>query len=222
MVHLHLFSTIGEKDLRPILEVGRTYLAGEPEALVAYLPMASLSNREQERTEKAFRGLARIETIDTERMELPEMESILRKAHLLYIPDGNAFLLNHRLHVSRLMPYLSKKIQAGLPLIACGAGPVICGPNILTCDDLNMVETPHFNGLDVTPYNFNAHYDGSPERDNWLVNYHVFHDNPILLLGEAAHLQIEAKNTSLVSGEAWIWRKGREKERLEPGSKVSP
>ncbi len=222
MIHLHLFSLSGEQDIRSIVEVCRTYLEDQPEARVAYLPMASLSHLGEEYTGKAFHGLARIETIDTERMELPQIESILRRAHLLYIPGGNAFLLNHRLHISHLMPYLSKKVQTGLPLVASGAGVEICGPNILTSNDLNMVGTSYFKGMDVTPFNFNVHYDDSPERDNRLADYHVFHDNPILLLGEAAHLTVEGKTASLASGRAWAWHKGQEKERLEIGRKISP
>jgi len=43
----------------------------------AYLPMASLYGEEWlGRTEKFFDGLARVEMLNTEMMELPEMESI--------------------------------------------------------------------------------------------------------------------------------------------------
>ncbi len=222
MIHLDLFSTSGERDLRPLVETARLSLANQPEARVACLPMASFSDSWQEPAGRIFHSLAHLETIDTERMELPEIESILRRAHLLYIPGGNTFLLSHRLHLSRVTSYVSKKILAGLPLIALGAGVVICGPNILTSDDLNTVATPHFKGMELTPFNFSVHYDGTPERDNRLADYHVFHDNPILLLADSAHLRIEGKHVSLAGGEAWVWRKGGEKERLEVGVKISP
>jgi len=190
--------------------------------MVAYLPMASLYGEEWlGRSEKFFDGLARLEMLNTETMELPEMEAILRRAQLVYIPGGNTFLLNHRLHISRLMPYLSKKVQAGLPLVAFSAGTILCGPNTLTANDINMVETPHFNGLNLTPFNFYVHYAGDLEKDNWLVDYHVFHDNPVIIMSDGSYIKIEGRKTQLVVGEAWLLRKGQEKEKLKPGALIS-
>jgi len=222
-VNLHLFSSPGERDdIRYIIEAARPVLSGKPDATVAYIPMASLyGERGLELTQKYFGDLAQVEMLNTEMMELPEMEAILRRAALAYIPGGNTFLLNHRLHVSRLMPYLSKKIQAGLPVAAFSAGTVLCGPNILTANDLNSVETPHFNGLNVTPFNFNVHYAGDLERDNWLMDYHVFHDNPVIILADGAYVKIEGRKMQLVCGEAWVLRKGREKEKIKPGAAIT-
>ena len=199
-MNLHLFSSPGERDdIRYIIDAAKPYLAGKPDAVVAYLPMASLYGEEWlERTGKFFDGLARLEMLNTEMMELHQMESILRRAALVYIPGGNTFLLNHRLHISRLMPYLSKKVQAGLPLVAFSAGTVLCGPNILTSNDLNSVETRHFDGLNVSPFNFYVHYAGDLERDNWLMDYHIFHDNPVIIMADGSHIKIEGRKTQLV------------------------
>jgi dipeptidase E len=222
-MNLHLFSNPGERDdIRYIIDAAKLYLAGKPDATVAYLPMASLYGAKWlEQTQKYFVDLARVEMLDAEMMELPEMESILRSAALVYIPGGNTFLLNHRLHISRLMPYLSKKIQAGLPLVAFSAGTVLCGPNILTSNDLNAVETPHFDGLNVTPFNFNVHYIGDLERDNWLVDYHDFHDNPVIIMADGSYVKIDGRKTQLVVGDAWLLRKGAEKERIRPGALIT-
>jgi dipeptidase E len=148
------------------------------------------------------------------------MEAVIRNATLVYIPGGNTFLLNHRLHISKIMDYLHKKVTAGLPLIAFSAGTVLCGPNILTSNDINTVETPYFQGLNVTPFNINSHY---PEdeymragRDAWLSEYHVFHDNPIVMLEDGACVHVEGRKTLLVRGNAWILRKGQEKQKLGP------
>jgi len=222
-MNLHLFSSPGERDdIRYIIDAAQPYFVGKPDAVVAYLPMASLYGEKWlEQTRKYFDGLARVEMLNTEMMELPEMESILRRAALVYIPGGNTFLLNHRLHISRLIPYLSKKIQAGLPLVAFSAGTILCGPNILTSNDLNSVEMPHFDGLNVTPFNFNVHYVGDLERDNWLVDYHVFHDNPVVIMADGSYVKIEGRKTQLVVGDAWLLRKGQEKERIRPGALIT-
>ena len=119
---------------------------------MAYLPQARADRGALAAGDGApFRDVAQIEVIDTETMELAEMEAVLRRAALVYIPGGNAFLLNHRLQTSRLAAHLRKKIQNGLPVVAFGAGAVVCGPNILTSNDLNVVPTTHFDGLGVDP-----------------------------------------------------------------------
>jgi dipeptidase E len=221
VIDLHLFSSF---DLHQILDACRPYLEGKEDPLVAYLPVGSLANEWQEYTENAFRGLGRVATLDTESMTLPEMEALLRDAALVYLPGGNTYLLNHRLHLCKLMDYLRKKVAAGLPVVAFSAGTVLCGKNILTSNNLNIVPTTSFKGLDATPFNFNVHYPEDPlaraVRDDWLSEYHTFHDNPVILLADGAYVRIEGKKTTLVSGPAWILRKGREKQELVEGKPI--
>ena len=223
-MNLHLFSTPGQDDIRYILEAARPYLEDKDGPVIAYIPAASLGGTYQEYTEKAFRGLARVATISTELMTLPEMEAIIRNAALVYIPGGNTFLLNHRLHLSNILEYLRKKVMAGLPLIGFSAGTVLCGPNILTSNDINTVESTYFSGLNVLPFNFNCHYPEDEivrlEKDNWLGEYHVFHDNPVVMLADGAYVWVEGKKTQLVQGQAWILRKGQEKQKLATGMQI--
>lgn len=225
-MQLHLLSTPGEKgDIRYIVEVSRPYLEDKVDPVVAYMPLASLyTERWMELNEKSFRGLARLETVNTELMTQKEIEDILRRATLVYIPGGNTFLLNHRLHVSGVMPYLRKKIQAGLPFVGFSAGMILCGPNILTANDMNTVQTPHFGGLNLIPFNFFAHYAdgyGQSVHDEWLSDYHFFHDNPVVMLSDGAYVRVDGKKTTLVRGDAWILRKGEEKEKLDVGKAIN-
>ena len=224
-MNLQLFSTPGENDIRYIIEASRPYLSGKSDARIAFLPQAWLNIKHWlDYTVRAFDGLARVELIDTEQMDLAEMESIIRRAQAVYISGGNTFLLNHRLHISRLMPYLRKKVQAGLPVIGFSAGMIVCGPNILTSSDLNSVGTTYFDGIKGTPFNFFAHCAqdsyGQALQDDWLSDYHVFNDNPVILLSDGAYVKVDGKKTLLVRGEAWILRKDEEKEKLEEGKLI--
>jgi len=220
-VTLHLFSYPGENGIRHIVDASRPHLENRPNATVAYLPVGTLVDTYQEYTEKAFHGLARVETINTEMMTLPEMEDILRRASVVYIPGGNTFLLNHRLHLCRMMDFLRRKVAAGLPVVAFSAGTVLCGPNILTSNDMNIVPTSHYKGLQATPFNFNVHYPkdimAQADKDEWLREYHVFHDNPVILLSDGASVKVDGRKTTLEQGDAWVLRKGEEKEKLIPG-----
>ena len=194
---------------------------------MAYLPLASLyAEKWLEDNEKAFKNLARLEVVNAELMRQKEIEEIIRRAALVYIPGGNTFLLNHRLHVSGVMPALKRKIQAGLPFVGFSAGMILCGPNIITSKDMNTVQTPHFDGLNVSPFNFVAHYDadvyGQSAHDDWLMDYHVFHDNAVLMLNDGAYIKVDGKKTTLVRGDAWVLRKDSEKEKLEVGIAITP
>jgi dipeptidase E len=226
-MQLHLFSSPGENDIRYIVEASRPYLEDKDDPVVAYMPLASLyAERWIESNEKSFKGLARFEAVNAELMNQKEIEDIVRRAALVYVPGGNTFLLNHRLHSSGVMPYLRKKIQAGLPFVGFSAGMILCGLNILTANDMNTVETPHFAGLNLVPFNFFAHYAddgyGQSVHDDWLADYHFFHDNPVVMLSDGAYLKVDGKKTTLVRGDAWILRKNEEKEKLEPGKVISP
>jgi peptidase E len=223
---LHLFSSPGEDDIRYIVEASRPYLEDRQDAMVGYLPLASLyAERWLEFTGEAFRGLARLETINTELMGQSEIEAIIRRAAILYIPGGNTFLLNHRLHISGVMPYLRRKVQSGLPVVAFSAGAILCGPNILTSKDMNTVGTSHFDGLSACGFNFLTHYAqdeyGRSLHDAWLADYHFFHDNPVVMLCDGAYLQSDGHRLRLVRGEAWTLRKDEEKERLVPGVPIN-
>ena len=225
-MNLHLFSTPGENDLRSVVEASRPYLEDKDDPVIAYLPLASLyAEKWHELNQRAFEGLGRLDEINAELMSQKEIENIIREAALVYIAGGNTFLLNHRLHTCGVMPYLKKKVQNGLPVIGVSAGMVICGPNILTSRNMNTVETNHFDGLHASPFNFLAHYPkdayGQSVLDDWLGDYHFFHDNPILMLCEDAYIEMEGKKTSLVRGEAYILRKDEEKERLDEGKTVN-
>ena len=220
-MQLHLFaSPEPQRALEWAVETCTECVRGKQAATIAYLPLGSLVT-DASRIEKAFAGVARIEPINTEMMELAAMEAILRRAALAYIPGGNAYLLNHRLHASRLLPSLRKMVRNGLPVVAVDAGVVVCGPNVLTANDLNLVPTPHFDSLDATPFNLHVNYTDDARRDNWLAEYHAFHDNPILMLEDGASVRIEGKRTTLSRGNAWCWRAGAEKQRLTVGEAIS-
>ena len=224
--NLHLFSTPGKNDIDDIVDACRSYLESKEDPLVAYLPLATLyAERWLELTEDAFKGLAQLRSVNTELMTQKAIENIIREASLVYIPGGNTFLLNHRLHASGVMPFLQKKVQAGLPLVGFSAGAILCGPNILTSKDLNAVGTSFFKGLNALPFNISPHYPldghGQSINDEWLSDYYFFQDNPIIMMCDDAYVKCDGRKTTLVRGEAYILRKDQEKERLTEGQLIA-
>ena len=99
---------------------------------------------------------------------------------------------------------------------------MVCGPNVLTANDLNLVPTPHFDSLALIPFNLNVGYPDDAEIDNWLIDYRAFHNNPVIMLEDNAYARSDGKKTTLIRGRAWCWRPGEEKVRLTAGEPVSP
>lgn len=226
-MQLHLFSTPGENDdLRYVVGTSRPYLEDKMDPVIAYMPLASLyAEKWHGLNLSAFEGLGVLTEINAELMTQRQIENILREAALLYITGGNTFLLSHRLHASGVMPYLKKKIQNGLPVVGFSAGMVVCGPNILTSRNINTVETTHFSGLSVSPFNFVAHYPrdayGQSVWDEWLGEYHFFHDNPVIMVCDDGYVRVDGRKTTLARGEAYILRRDHEKERLDEGGPIN-
>src|SRR5690349_32255 len=202
-MNLHLFSNPGENDIRYIVEASRPHLEKKDDPIIAYMPLASLyAEKWLEFIQSAFGELGQVKTINAELMSQKEIEGILRDASLVYVPGGNTFLLNHRLHVSGVMAYLKKKVQSGLPYMGHSAGSILCGPNILTSKDLNTVPTPHFEGLNVVPFNISPHYPkaayGQSVKDEWLAEYHFFYDNLVVIMWDAVFFKVDGKRMLLV------------------------
>jgi dipeptidase E len=221
-MELHLFSSPGERDIQYVLEASHPYLAAQSNPTVAYLPAAAVGHNWLDYTEKAFKDLAAVALIDVETMNQADIESVLNRAALIYISGGNTFLLNHRLHQRGIVDLLRQKVVDGLPLVAFSAGTTICGPNILTSNDMNMCETAFFSSLNLTPFNFSVHYPADDparaERDDWLQEYHAFHANSILALEDGAYLRIQNSRAVAARGNCWLLAKGQARQKVDIGA----
>ena len=72
-------------------------------------------------------------------------------------------------------------------------------------------------GLNLIPFNFFAHYAddayGQSVHDDWLADYHFFHDNPVIMLSDGAYVKVDGKKTSLCAARRGSCVKTQEKEK---------
>jgi dipeptidase E len=224
-MQIHLFSSPGERDIRYILDASRPYLQAAPNPVVAYLPAASWRSNWLAYTEKAFAGLGAIAYIDTATMTATDINAILERATCLYVSGGNTYLLNHRLHQTGLMAELRQRVIADLPFIGFSAGAILCGPNMLTANDMNLCATTRFDSLNLVRYNFDAHFPvdeaGREQQADWLLDYHAYHDNPILALEDGAYLYVDQETVTLKQGVCWLIEKGQARRPLAVGTTLA-
>jgi dipeptidase E len=212
IVDLHLLSTPGEKDIRYILEACRPYLEAQTHPRVAFMQWASVNNDWLPYTRQDFSELASVDALDPDPTCLEKNEQILDRCRVVYISGGNTYLLNHRLHESKLYTSLQQRALAGLPIVGFSAGAILCGPNILTTHDINLIPSHHFDSLNLLPYNVVAHYPSNDaqreDEDDWLSDYQAHHANPILTLEDGAYVRFDGQGLKVVRGSAWILEAG--------------
>lgn len=233
-MQIHLFSTPGEQGIEWILEAARTILAGKSRPIVAYLPAASDEHHWVRQTREAFRGLASVRVIDVTQQPFSRILSTLGRADLLYIPGGNTYLLARRLHAvpisidhpeagtADLILEIRRRVLAGLPVVCCSAGSVLCGPDILTTNDTNECGCTTFEGLDLLPFNLNVHFPPQPgeeqrQRQAYLQEFlSCYPERNVLSLEDGAYLRLAQDAIQVMRGKIWYIAPGQPAALLCP------
>lgn len=236
-MEIHLLSSPGEVGIEAVLAASREILARRRKPQVAYLPAASLYRRWVRETRAAFKGLAAVTVIDPQRHAYESIQSALDRADLLYMPGGNTYLLAQRLNAFRrpglqpecevepasrppaliesapaantLMAEIRRRALAGLPIIGVSAGAVVCGPDVLTTNDINACGCTCFTGLGLLPFYLNPHYPAEPgppreARLDRLQEFLHFHpQQTVAALEDGAYLRAAGGEIHRLAGRAW-------------------
>jgi hypothetical protein len=83
---------------------------------------------------------------------------------------------------------------------------------------MNLCATTHFTSLNLVPYNFDMHYptddNARTNQDDWLLDYHAYHDNPILALQDGAYLYVDERELTVKAGVCWLLEKGQARRQV--------
>lgn len=149
-------------------------------------------------------SLIHLKLAQSPRKQIEEAESIL-------VGGGNTYHLLNELKKARLIKTIRRKIKDGIPYIGLSAGANIAGPNILTTNDWNIVESITFNSLNLIPFNINPHYFAPHDknkfsgesRDDRIKEYHIFNKNTVVTIEEKTMIFVKDKIIK-VAGEGKI------------------
>jgi peptidase E len=224
-MNLHLLNLPGAYPIQDIVAASKPSLGVQPDPVLVYLPAATerINPEHVEVTRTAFEHLAEVEVLDlSQPVPQVDLEHVLQRATVLYIPGGNTYLLLDRLRTSEAFTLIQDRVQAGMLWVGFSAGMVICGPNVLTSNNINVFGITEVTGLGFTEYNFVAHYPADDDkeraqRDSQIRAYHNAHTNPVLALEDDGWIKIDDNGTQVVRGHCWLCEPDGQKVLLEVG-----
>ncbi|RDK84643.1 dipeptidase PepE [Marinirhabdus gelatinilytica] len=153
----------------------------------------------------------------------------IKNAQAIFTGGGNTFVLVNALHQLGLMQVLREAIFKGTPYLGTSAGSNICGPSMMTTNDMPIVYPPSFKTLGVLPFNVNPHYlDPDPNskhmgetRETRIKEFHTQNTVPVIGLREGSWLRVRAEKIVLQGVlSARVFEKDKTAYEIESGTQI--
>ncbi len=158
--------------------------------------------------------------------EFSSAKEAIANAKAIFIGGGNTFELVNQLYKNDIITAIRTAVNNGTPYLGTSAGSNICGPTMMTTNDMPIVYPPSFDTLNLIPYNINPHYlDPNPDsthkgetRETRINEFHCFNDKVVIGLREGSWLEvIDAKITLKGKLTARIFMQNKKPIELESG-----
>ncbi len=150
----------------------------------------------------------------------------LDEAGAFLVGGGNTYHFLSQLKKYGLIDKIRNRVLDGTLYAGLSAGANITGPNILTTNDWNVISSNVFEGLNLVPFNINPHY-GAPQdkilssaesKDERILEYFEFHDNPVVALEEETYLEIDGGKIKVGgNGKAKVFLKSQNPKIFKAG-----
>ncbi len=155
-------------------------------------------------------------------------EAIL-KADCIMVGGGNTFSLLKKMEDEGLIEPIRQAVKLGCKYVGWSAGANMACPTIKTTNDMPVEQPLSFNALRLIDFQINPHFTnatlpnhGGETREMRLQEYLV--KNPtstVVGLPEGMLLEINGKSAILKGvGEAFLFRHGKAKKKLEIGELI--
>lgn len=152
------------------------------------------------------------------------------QAEAVLVSGGNTFCLLKSLYDNGLLDVLRERVRNGAPYLGWSAGSNVAGKTVRTTNDMPIVYPPSFRALDLLPFQINPHYtDAMPEglrgetREQRIEEFLAVNPHEIVVgLPEGDALAFHGGRLQLRGvHDAWLFRAGRPRQRLEAGRDLS-
>lgn len=137
--------------------------------------------------------------------EYSNAKKAVKEAKAIFTGGGNTFELVNQLYKNDLIETINEVVSNGTLYLGTSAGSNICGPTMMTSNDMPIVYPPSFNTLNLIPYNINPHYldpdlnstHKGETRETRINEYHQFNTNVVIGLREGSWLEVNGNEIKL-------------------------
>lgn len=153
----------------------------------------------------------------------------IKNAKGIFTGGGNTFVLVNALHTLGILQPLREAIFNGTSYLGTSAGSNICGPTMMTTNDMPIVYPPSFKTLGVVPFNINPHYlDPDPNsshmgetRETRIKEFHTQNTIPVLGLREGSWLRVHGEEIALNGNlPARVFEQDKSAYEIESGTTI--
>ncbi|MFO8128467.1 MAG: dipeptidase PepE [Bacteroidales bacterium] len=238
-MHLLLISNstnYGEKYLEWPQEYLADFMSGQHIKKVLFIPWAGVGldpegleqsyNAYEKKVQNVYHKLGfEIHSIHHE----ADPVKAVNDAESIAVGGGNTFHLVAKMHETKTMAAIRKRVMDGIPYMGWSAGSNVTCPTLMTTNDMPITEPESFRCLGVIPFQINPHYidahlqghagETRKQRiDEFLL---VNRDMPVAGLREGTLLEIHNTDIQLKGKKSLIlFRFGQEPRDHEPGSDI--
>jgi len=175
-----------------------------------FIPYAAVTfsfDEYEDKVKKKFKEIGHdVVSIHTLSSPIKAVES----AEVIVIGGGNTFHLLKMLQQTNIIEAIKSRVANGIPYIGWSAGANIACPTICTTNDMPIVETSGFKGLNLIPFQINPHYNdvvlpghAGETRDQRIAEFLAA--NPLITvvgLREGTMLKYEQNTLALIGDKA--------------------
>jgi dipeptidase E len=126
-----------------------------------------------------------------------EIENDLSKYEIMYVEGGNTAYLLKQSQQSNFGEYIKQRVENGMIYIACSAGSIVVGPDIISADrpgktakDYGVTDT---TGFGLVNFVVMPHW-GDPDKKAAYLDYKIPHaykeDYPYILLRDNQYVEV--------------------------------
>ena len=149
----------------------------------------------------------------------------------IVVGGGNTFALLARLYADQLMETIRKRVLSGVPYVGWSAGANLACPTIMTTNDMPIVQPPHFDALNLVPFQINPHYhelkfenQGGETRKERLIEFLMLNPDRMVIGLPEGMLILRDEERVILQGEgvAKLYHAEKTVLELKAGSDLSP
>ena len=198
---------------------------------ILYIPYARHPSEYDERNEAVTQTLGNLGfKVVSAHNTSKSPDALLNEVQGVFVSGGNTYRLLEKLRDTNLLDPIRVKVKKGLPYMGSSAGAILACPTIQTGNDMPIVWPRSCKGLDLIPFQINAHFPSADPtsnhagetREERLLEYVQENDSTVIGLRDESGLSINDEGVILLGEKsARVYSRSKKPFEIEPGSDLN-